>query len=414
MHEGPGPVMAASAVQRLVVSLPACAGKAPSILVGVTSAQSCLALKGRLRALREAGFGVTLVASPGHLLNQAAAEEGLETIAIPMRREVAPLPDLVSFLRLWRLLGKCKPDMVEFSTPKAGLLGSLAAWLRGVPCRVYMLRGLRLETSKGLKRRILLAAEKMASACAHVVLCNSDSLRAEALALGIAPREKLHLLGDGSSNGVNIERFSPGPTNVREQMGISRAAPVIGFVGRLTRDKGVPELAEAFDAILHAEPEAHLLLVGWFDNSGDALGAEIRVRIESHPRIHLTGFVSDPAPYYRAMDLMVLPTWREGFPNVVLEAAASGVPVVTTLSTGARDSVVPEATGLLVAPGSVEAIYEATLKLLRDPERRLQMGNAARIWVVEHYLDERVLGLTSAFYKGMVPSHIAANRVSVY
>ena len=117
-----------------------------------------------------------------------------------------------------------------------------------------------------------------------------------------------------------------------------------------------------------------MLLVGWFDAAEDALSADLRGRIENHPRIHCTGFVADTAPYYRAMDLMVLPTWREGFPNAVLEAAATGIPVITTIATGSRDSVVPEVTGLLIPPGYPEAISEAVLKLLRDPERRQPHG----------------------------------------
>ncbi len=129
-----------------------------------------------------------------------------------MQRSIAPLADLVALFRLWRLIGKCRPDLVEFSTPKAGLLGTLAAWLRSVPRRVYMLRGLKLEATTGIKRRVLLAAERMAARCAHVVVCNSESLRAEALALRLAPASKLRCLGEGSSNGVDIERFSPGPS----------------------------------------------------------------------------------------------------------------------------------------------------------------------------------------------------------
>jgi glycosyltransferase involved in cell wall biosynthesis len=375
---------------------------APHIVVGITHPQTCLTLTGRLHALRNAGFRVTLVSSPGELLDRTAAHEGVESIAIPIRREIAPIADIVSLARLWWLLLRLRPDLTEFSTPKAGLLGNFAAWLTGVPARIYMLRGFKLDTSVGFKRRILLAAERVTSACAQVVLCNSASLCAEALALDVAPEAKLNLLGDGSSNGVDVDRFSPGPSDVRDQLGLPRELPLVGFVGRLTRDKGLPELIEAFDAIVKAEPEAHLLLVGWFDASEDALSANLRGRIESHPRIHCTGFVADTAPYYRAMDLMVLPTWREGFPNVVLEAAATGVPVVTTISTGSRDSVVPEVTGLLIPPGYPEAISEAVLKLLRDPARRERMGEAARAWVVEHYSNERVLGLITAFYRSLL------------
>ncbi len=370
--------------------------------MGITSAQTCLVLGGRLRALREEGFRVTLVSSPGELLASTATKEGVDAIPLPMEREISPLADVVSLLRLCWLLYRLKPDMTEFSTPKAGLLGSIAALVCRVPARVYFLRGLKLETSTGLKRRILHAAEKLASFCSHVVLCNSDSLRNRAVELGLAPEIKLRLLGSGSSNGVDVERFQPGPDSLRQGLGLPPDALVVGFVGRFTRDKGMPELLEAFDAILSSKPNAHLLLVGWFDAAEDALSEGLRNHIKRHPRIHSTGFVADTAPYYRAMDVMVLPTWREGFPNVVLEAAASGIPVVTTLSTGSRDAVVPEVTGLLIPPGYPVAIREAVLQLLRNPERCGRMGLAARAWVLEHYVNGQVLGRTAHYYKSLL------------
>jgi len=374
----------------------------PHIVVGITNAQTCLVLGGRLRTLREAGFRVTLVSNPGELLTHTAAQEGVEAIGLPMRREISPLSDFVSLVRLWWLLYLLKPDMTEFSTPKAGLLGSIAAMICGVPTRVYFLRGLKLETCTDWKRRILLAAEKVAAACSHTVLCNSDSLRRQALALGVAPECKLRLLGSGSSNGVDVDRFQPGPDKLRQRLGMPPDAPVVGFVGRFTRDKGLPELVEAFDAILAAKPEARLLLVGWFDAAEDALSDDMRLRIKQHPRIHSTGYVADTAPYYRAMDVMVLPTWREGFPNVVLEAAASGIPVVTTMATGSRDAVVPEVTGLLIPPGYPAAICESVLQLLSNPERRCRMGWAARAWVLDRYVNGHVLGATARYYRSLL------------
>jgi len=350
---------------------------------------------------------VTLVSSPGELLERTAARDGVSRVALPMQRAIAPFADIWSLVRLWWLLRRLKPDLTEFSTPKAGLLGTVAARLAGVPIRIYMLRGLKLETCTGLKRRVLLAAERIASSSAQVVLCNSESLRARAQGLGVAPRTKLSLLGEGSSNGVDMERFSPGPSDVRDQLGIPAACRVVGFVGRLTRDKGVPELMEAFDAISNADPQAHLLLVGWFDGSEDALPASLRDHIERHKNVHCTGFVDDTAPYYRVMDILVLPTWREGFPNVALEAAASGVPVITTVATGSRDSVDPEVTGLLIPTGNPGAISEAVLSLLRNPARRQRMGKAARIWVKEHYVDGRVLQLATTFYTSLVMKEMA-------
>jgi glycosyltransferase involved in cell wall biosynthesis len=336
------------------------------------------------------------------MLDRIRIQQRVETLAIPMRRGIAPLADLLSLLRLCRALRRLRPDLTEFSTPKAGLLGAFAAWLCGVPIRIYILRGLRLETASGIRRRILLGAEKMAAACSHLVICNSDSLRMQALVLRIAHQSKLRIFGDGSSHGVDVERFAPGPPMMREKLGIPHDVPVVGFVGRLTRDKGVPELIEAFEEIVQRIPAARLLLVGWFDDSEDALSPELRAHIMRHPRIICTGFVDDTAPYYRAMDVMALPTWREGFPNVVLEAAATGLAVVTTLSTGSRDAVIPEVTGLLIPPGYPQAIAEAVLALLRDPNRRRKMGRAARKRAVEHFRDGLVLARTVQCYRTLV------------
>lgn len=374
----------------------------PRIVVGITHAQTCLVLGGRLRALQSAGFQVTLLSSPGPLLDRLEREEHVEVLRLPMARKIAPLADLRALWSLWRHLRRIRPDAVEFSTPKAGLLGMLASVLAGVPRRVYFMRGLKLESATGLKRAILWLAERTAAACAHVVLCNSPSLRQRVHALRIASAAKLQILGEGSTHGVDIEQFRPGSSNVRRRFGISEGSQVIGYVGRLTRDKGIPELIAAFDRILQTMPQTYLLLVGWFDEAEDALDHELRQRIAHHPHVVCTGFVADPAPCYRAMDLLVLPSLREGFPNVVLEASATGIPVITTLSTGARDSVVHNETGLLVSPGDCEAIVEATLSLLQNPEKRRRLGEKARARVAEFFPSHRLKQLTAAFYANLL------------
>ncbi len=380
----------------------------PHIVVGITSPQTCLVLGGRLLALRDAGFQVTLVASPGEMLDRIGKSEGVETAAIPMARRMALVPDFVSLVRLWFLLIRLRPDVVEFSTPKAGLLGMLAAVLARVPRRIYILRGLKLESSSGLKRRILLGAERLAAACAQGVVCVSPSLRGKALALGLARADKLQVLGSGSSKGVGVRHFQPGRSDVRRRFGLPEDAAVIGFVGRLTNDKGIPALIEAFERVLQTMPQSHLLLVGWFDLSDDKLDSRVRDRITRHPRIVCTGFVDDVAPYYRAMDLLILPTQREGFPNVVLEASATGIPVITTLSTGASDSVVNGDTCLLV-PGDPRSISAATLGLLLDPAQRRRMGEAGRARAREQFLDQHIYSLTTAFYKDMLRTGVNQN-----
>jgi glycosyltransferase involved in cell wall biosynthesis len=372
------------------------------LVIGVTSDQTCLVLRGRLRALRLAGFEITLISSPGENLTRVAAEEGVTAFPLPMRRGISPVADLISFFAICRILLRLRPLITDFSTPKAGLLGNLAAWGLRVPHRVYTLRGLKLEGSRGGKRRLLVWSERVAAWCAHAVLCNSGSLLAAARVLRIASERKLHLLGDGSSNGVDCLRFSPGVSTVRGELEIDDGDLVVGFVGRLTKDKGIPELLVAFEEIRRAEPRCRLLLVGWFDLAEDALELDWRAHIASHPRICHTGFVADTAPYYRAMDLLVLPTHREGFPNVALEAAACGLAVITTESTGARDAVVPEVTGLLIRPGKADAIAEAVISLLRDAGKRKQFGDAGRTRVLEKYTRERVLGLAVKFYQAML------------
>lgn len=369
------------------------------VLMGVTSDQTCVVLRGRLRALREAGFEVTVVSSPGHWLTSVTESEGVSAVEIAMKRALSPWNDLVAFFRLCRLIAKTRPEITDFSTPKCGLLGNLAACLMRVPRRVYTLRGLRLESSRGLWRIMQRWAEKVTCWCVHSVVCNSASLREMALHHRIAPARKLMLLGHGSTNGVDTQRFSPGESDVRERMGIPANGPVVGYVGRLTRHKGIPELMEAFEEILIQEPEARLLMVGWFDRSEDALEDRQRLAIESHPQVHVTGAVEDPAPYYRAMDVFVLPTHREGFPNAALEAAACGLPVITTCVTGAKDAVIHGKTGCLIPAVNPRAIAESVLLLIRDRDLRLRLGRGGRAWASERYDRSRVLKHVVDFYR---------------
>lgn len=372
------------------------------MVIGVTSHQTCLVMGARLRALKEAGFEVTLLSSPGRFLFECAEVTGVSACPIRIARTIAPFSDLVSLVVLWRTLLRLRPQVAEFSTPKAGLLGSIAALLAGVPHRVYLLRGLKLETARGVKRWVLLKAETLAAFCVQSVLCNSESLKAQVVALGIARASKVRVLGDGSSTGVDLVRFRPGKMPSRAAHHIDEHALVIGFVGRITRDKGIPELLAAFELVKIKFPQAFLLLVGWFDEAEDAVSREVAQQLAADPQIRVTGYVEDTAPYYRVMDVMVLPSRREGFPNVILEAAASGLPVVSTLCTGARDAVVPEVTGLLVPPENSQALADAICKLLRDAHLRATMGAAARRWVARHYSMDKVLSEHAAFYKNLM------------
>ncbi len=352
-------------------------------------------LQGQLRYMKDQGFHVVVVSSPGSDLQLVADRENVVTFSVPMRREISPLHDLVVLFRLYVLLRRLKPVIVNAGTPKAGLLGMCAAWLARVPVRVYVVRGLRLETLTGWRRYVSIASERVAAASAHRVICVSESLRQVFIAMGLAPQTKTLVLASGSSNGVNAEHFSPGQENrsqslaLRRTLGIPEDAPVIGFVGRLTRDKGVLELLDAFDEVRRTVPTARLLLLGRFEDGSPIPDSYVQ-RLKAHTHVILTGWVSDAAPYYHIMDILAFPTYREGFPNVPIQAASAGLPVVGFRATGTIDAVQDGVTGMLVPIGDTAALARAMLAYLGDRELREKHGTAGRARVVKDFRQETI------------------------
>jgi glycosyltransferase involved in cell wall biosynthesis len=381
----------------------------PRILFAVTVAISCVFYRGMLRYLERAGFSTTLVSAPGNLLTEVSSSQGAGSLQIPMEREIRLSRDFVSLWRSYRAMRAVRPDVVDVSTPKAGLLGSVAAMLARVPCRVYTLRGLRMETSTGFKRLVLWLAERVACACSHRVVTVSESLRLRAIELKLVTPKKARSMMNGSC-GVDTEQFTPRlrkserVAQLRQTLGLTGSETVIGFVGRFVKDKGIRELVEAFRELSASSPDLRLLLVGDFEN-GDPVEPEIRHYIESTRTILLPGFVIDTAPYYALMDVFVLPTYREGFPGVPLEAQASEVPVVTTSATGAVESVQHGITGLIVPVNDVKAVTTAIGTLLRNPTMRLDMGHAGRKWMERDFRPEVIWESRIEMYREMLESH---------
>jgi glycosyltransferase involved in cell wall biosynthesis len=365
------------------------------VLIGVTSDLSLTLMRGLPRYLHEKGWDVHIVCAPGPRLEDLRTEDGITVHALAMAREPRPFADLRALMAWMRLLRRVRPDVVSVGTPKAGLLGGIAARMSRVPFRVYHLRGLRLETTSGMRRRILTALERISMRCAHVVVSVSPSLRRRAIEFGLTRDEHVRVLGQGSSNGVDVSRTVPtaaARAARRRKLGLDARVPVVGFVGRLTTDKGLDTLAEARAILAERGVDHQLLIVGGMDDNADPAIPEA-LRAAGRPPVE-TGFVPDAAPYYAAIDILCLPTLREGFPNVVLEAASAGIPAVTTNATGAVDSVVDGTTGLIAAAGDARSLAERLQQLLEaGPEVRRAYGAAARERVEREFSREHVWGL---------------------
>ncbi len=360
-----------------------------------TVPQSLNFLRAQIGHVRQRDFEVHVIASPGGSLVRFAAEQQVAAHAVPMPRRITPLRDLWTVGRLWRLFRRLRPDIVHGHTPKGGLLAMIAARLSGVPVRLYHIHGLPLMTAMGPRRRLLRWTEKIACTFAGQVLCVSPSVRAAAIAEGLCPADKVRVLLNGSIDGVDADKFDPERLppqtrpQVRQQYGIPEQAIVIGFVGRIVRDKGLIELMQAWQTIRADFADAHLLVVGEAEPQ-DPLPPETEARLRQDPRVHLAGVVRDMPPMYAAMDFIVLPTYREGFPVVPLEAAAMGLPVIATRIPGCIDAIEDGVTGTLVPPRDAEALAEAMRGYLLDAERRRQQGRNGRRRVLRDFRPEEM------------------------
>ncbi len=355
--------------------------------------------------MRARGIETVGLSSPGMLLTGFARNEQVPVYAVDMPRRITPMRDLVTVFKLCRVVREIKPIIVHAYTPKGGLLGIVSARLMRVPVPIYHVLGLPFMTATGPKRRILRWTEKTACRLASQVFCVSHSVRDILITEGLCPANKVKVLANGSINGVDSsKRFNPArlepevrPTT-RERYQIPDSAIVIGFLGRIVRDKGLVELAQAWQILKARNHHLHLLLVGHFEPQ-DPLPGNVEQLLRSDPAIHLTGYVDEIVDLYHAMDLLVLPTYREGFPVVPLEAAAMSLPVIATQIPGCIEAVEDGVTGILVPPHDASALAEAIQTYINDPELRIRHGQSGRERMVRDFQPELIWEATYQEYQ---------------
>lgn len=365
-------------------------------------------LKGQHRFMSENGFEVIGISSSGEELQDVEREENIRTIAVEMTRTISPFKDLKSVWQLYKIFKKEKPQIVHTHTPKAGVVGMLAAKLAGVPHRLHTVAGLPLLVVKGKKRKLLDFVEKITYACATKVYPNSFGLYDIILENKYTVKNKLKVIGKGSSNGIDTSHFDPKlfseeqKQELKNSLGIKPDDFVYVFVGRLVKDKGINELVSAFkelgigntlipsppSLVPHPQspiPNPQLLLVGTFERELDPLLPETLKEIETNPNIISVGFQKDVRPYFAISDCLVFPSYREGFPNVVMQAGAMELPSIVTDINGCNEIVENGYNGFIIPVQNQEKLHEKMLFLLQNSEKRTEIANNSRKKIVENY-----------------------------
>jgi lipopolysaccharide/colanic/teichoic acid biosynthesis glycosyltransferase/glycosyltransferase involved in cell wall biosynthesis len=362
----------------------------------------------QLAAMQE-HYELTVVVSTADtdLLHRLGVSGTLRPIAI--ERGITPLRDFLSLWALISLMRGCRFDLVQSMTPKAGLLAMLAAWLARVPVRVHTFTGQVWATRRGLTRIVLRSLDRITARCATFALADSHSQREFLIAEGVAPPPKLAVIGSGSVSGVDAIRFRPDPArrrSVRLHLGVAAHELVLLFVGRLTRDKGVLDLARAFAVLADERPDVRLLVVG---PDEQRMQAAMRAICERHvARLHFLDFTDAPEHVMAGADVMCLPSYREGFGSVLIEAAAAGLPAVASRIYGVVDAVHEGQTGLLHEPGDIDGLLVQLRRITGDPALRRSLGETARARAVREFPPSRltagILAVLAALLDGHPPS----------
>lgn len=369
-------------------------------------------LEGQHRFMAQNGFEVIGVSSQGKELEAVHKDEGALVVALEMTRTISPLKDLKSLWEFYKLCKKEKPLMVHSHTPKAGIVGMLGAKLAGVPLRLHTVAGLPLMEATGRKRKILDLVEKLTYSCATKVYPNSKGLYDFILKNKYTSASKLKVIANGSSNGIDTSFFSPDQISelqkvtLKNELNIQEGDFVFVFVGRLVGDKGINELVKAFQGLgtMGQGQETRipkLLLVGPLEAALDPLQVVTIKAIESNPNIISVGYQKDVRPYFAISDALVFPSYREGFPNVVMQAGAMGLPSIVTDINGCNEIIIEGENGTIIPVKNSDAIYDAMKRMMSDGVFRSRLQENARQMIVTRYEQKVVWEAILAEYKSL-------------
>ena len=359
----------------------------PKIIRATTVPQSLnVFCKGVLRELSEM-FEVIGVSSPGDALDEVAEREGIRVIPVPMERHISIVNDFWSLWKMWRVFRREEPVMVHSMTPKAGMICMVSAWLARVPVRVHTFTGLVWPSSTGMKRKILMMADRLTCACATHIIPEGEGVKND-LVSGKITKKPLKVLGYGNVRGVDMEYYdrTEEVMKVAEQIRDERKFTFL-FVGRIVRDKGVNELVTAFKKVYSQYPYSRLVLVGPYESKLDPVNEETKEAIAAFNDIISVGskFGVELLAYYAAANCFVLPSYREGFPNTVLEAGAMGLPSIVTDINGSREIIKEGVNGIIVQPRDAEMLYAAMKTMLQSNLDREKMAANARKIIAERF-----------------------------
>lgn len=353
-------------------------------------------------------YDVVAVSSPGDELDQLS-QAGLYVVPVEMERQISPLRDLKSLIAMVKMMKREKPHIVHSVTPKAGLLSMIAARIAGVPVRVHSFTGLVFPTSKGLKRLVLKTTDRITCLCATHILPEGKGVMSD-LSRARITSKPMRVLGNGNIRGIDPGKYTvtdevrQRAADLRRGFGIADSDFVCLYVGRIVRDKGINELVAAFQEILHRHPDTVLLIAGVYEDS-DPVSATTRSILSAHPRIHISdGWQSDLLPWYAAADALVFPSYREGFPNVVLEAGVMELPSVVTDINGSREIISDNHNGYIVPTHDAHAIALAVNKLIEHPDKAREMGRHARHNVISKFEASYIRQCYKDFYAEVLPT----------